>query len=101
MAYNWSYGENPSQVYYDMQVGKDYLCVLSLKHEPGTWYGYVNSQVLMNKTANDKQRKKERVPMGTSPLELRSISILGHKDPEYMKQKVAQAYELGCFEIDQ
>lgn len=31
MKYEWKYGENDNQKYYDVTVGKDYLCVFANK----------------------------------------------------------------------
>lgn len=34
MKYEWKYGENDNQRYYDVTVGKDYLCVFANKWNP-------------------------------------------------------------------
>lgn len=31
MKYKWKYGENDYQKYYDVTIGKDYLCVFANK----------------------------------------------------------------------
>ena len=36
MKYEWKYGENDTQKYYDVTVGKDYLCVFANKWNPNT-----------------------------------------------------------------
>lgn len=43
MKYEWKYGENDNQKYYDVTVGKDYLCVFANKWNPNTWLGSYNS----------------------------------------------------------
>lgn len=61
--YEWKYGENNYQNYYDVKLGKDYLCVFANKSAPNIWLGtYIKygcgSVTIANKTFNDKQRKK-------------------------------------------
>ena len=46
MKYEWKYGENDNQKYYDVTVGKDYLCVFANKWNPNTWLGSYNSMIL-------------------------------------------------------
>ncbi len=41
LKYNWEHGENKYQEYYDVYVGKEYLCVYMNKWTPGTWIGGV------------------------------------------------------------
>lgn len=60
MKYEWKYGENDNQKYYDVTVGKDYLCVFANKWNPNTWLGSYNSICIHNKTKNDRVRKKTR-----------------------------------------
>ena len=50
MKYEWKYGENDYQKYYDVTVGKDYLCVFANKWTPNTWLGSYNSICIHNKT---------------------------------------------------
>ena len=63
MKCTWKYGENEDCNYYEVNLGKDYLSVYSTKKYPNVWMGmYVkNNQhiTLMDKTFNDRQRKKE------------------------------------------
>ena len=59
MKYKWKYGENNNQKYYDVTVGKDYLCVFANKWNPNTWLGMYNSICIHNKTKNDRVRKKQ------------------------------------------
>ena len=37
--YEWKYGENNYQNYYDVKLGKDYLCVFANKSAPNIWLG--------------------------------------------------------------
>ena len=39
LKYNWEHGENKYQEYYDVYVGKEYLCVDMNKWTPGTGIG--------------------------------------------------------------
>lgn len=59
--YQWKYGENDSQVYYDTYVGKDYLCVYANKAYPDTWMGMYETDkcfiTIMDKTFAARQRK--------------------------------------------
>lgn len=41
LKYSWKYGENEHQKYYDVYIGKDYLCVWQNKWEPDIWMGDV------------------------------------------------------------
>lgn len=50
MKYEWKYGENDNQKYYDVTVGKDYLCVFANKWNPNTWLGSYNSFVFTTRT---------------------------------------------------
>ena len=50
MKYKWKYGENDNQKYYDVTVGKDYLCVFANKWDLNTWLGSYNSIHIHNKT---------------------------------------------------
>lgn len=61
--YEWKYGENNCQKYYEVKLGKDYLCVFANEWNSNTWLGaYIKcgcgSVTIGNKTFNDKQRKR-------------------------------------------
>lgn len=99
--YNWEYGENKSQNYYDFKIGKDYLCVFENKLYPGVWMGFYLKNgcpiTLMDKKYNDKQRKKaEKNGIGANHS---SIKFLATKNPEAMKRKVVFAYETSKTEV--
>lgn len=102
---NWTYGENPYQRFYDTYVGKDYLLVFANKAQPDVWMGNQRGVMLYDKTANDKQRRKQGVPVDCClrdhPLhELHSVTILSSHDPEYMMRKVEFAYENNLLEVN-
>lgn len=104
--YEWKYGENDHQKYYEVKFGKDYLCVFANNWNPNIWLGMYIKQgadvTIENKTFNDKQRKKES-KNGT--IKLRDnmpsrMQMLFSNDPEYMKEKVIYAYEHNLLEVD-
>lgn len=96
---NWTYGENESQKYYDAYVGKDYLCVFANNWQPDIWMGIQRNKTILDKTANDRQRKKEKVPKDYPVYELRSITVLCSPSPEYMMKKVEYCYKRNKTEI--
>lgn len=59
LKYSWKYGENEHQKYYDVYIGKDYLCVWQNKWEPDIWMGMSRDKMIHNKTKNNKYRRKE------------------------------------------
>lgn len=101
MKYEWRYGENDNQKYYDVMVGKDYLCVYANKWNPNTWLGSYNSICIHNKTKNDRVRKKQGLAKGCHPPELREDFMLCSDNPEYMMKKVEYCYVHGLMEISQ
>ena len=101
MKNEWKYGENDNQKYYDVTVGKDYLCVFANKWNPNTWLGSYNSICIHNKTKNDRVRKKQGLGKGCHPSELRQDFMLCSNDPEYMMKKVEYCYNHGLMEIRQ
>ena len=101
MKYEWKYGENDNQKYYDVTVGKDYLCVFANKWNPNTWLGSYNSICIHNKTKNERVRKKQGLGKGCHPSELRQDFMLCSNDPEYMMKKVEYCYNHGLMEIRQ
>lgn len=60
MRYEWHYGENIYQRYYDTNVENSYLCVYENKWNPGVWLGMYDGISLHNKTRNDRVRKKNK-----------------------------------------
>ncbi|MEE1256270.1 MAG: hypothetical protein UHN47_07130 [Lachnospiraceae bacterium] len=99
--YEWTYGENDSQKYYDVKVGNDYLCVYSNNWNPNTWMGQYNNTLIHNKTKNDRVRKKYGLPKGCHPSDLREDHILCSDNPEYMMKKVEWCYTHQLMEISQ
>lgn len=105
--YNWTYGENDCQNYYEVKFGKDYLCVFAHKKYPDVWMGFYikNGQdiTVMDKTFNDRQKKKDEkngiVPMSGGYPYPRTTRVLGNKDVEFMKRKIIWAYEHGLSEV--
>ena len=104
--YDWIYGENDCQNYYEVKLGKDYLCVFAHKKYPDVWMGmYIKNGrdiTVMDKTFNDRQRKKEEEEhiapmMGYSYP--RTVRCLSNKDAEVMKRKVIYAYEHDAEEV--
>lgn len=106
-SYNWVYGESDCQNYYEVKLGKDYLCVFAHKKYPEVWMGFYikNGQdvTVMDKTFNDRQRKKDEkngiTSMYDGYLYPRTTKLLGSKDVEFMKRKVIFAYEHELSEV--
>lgn len=101
MKYEWKYGENDNQKYYDVKVGKDYLCVFAIKRNPDTWFGAYNGICLYNKTKNDRVRKKQGLAKACRLSELREHYTLCSDNPTYMMKKVEYCYAHGLIEISQ
>lgn len=103
--YTWTYGENDCQNYYEVNngKGKDYLCVFANKKYPDIWMGmYIKGKIditVMDKTFNDKERKKDEkngIMQTTTP---RTIRILAYKDHKKMQKKLIYAYEHDLEEV--
>lgn len=101
MKFVWKYGENEHQKYYDAEIGNDYLCVFANDWNPDTWMGFYNSTMIHNKTKNDRQRRKQGLPLGCHPSELSSDYMLASNDPEYMMRKVEHCYRKNKIEVCQ
>lgn len=101
LRYNWKYGENEYQKYYEAKVGKDYLCVFANKWNPDTWIGDYNSIPIHNKTKNDRVRKKYGLPKNCHTSELKEDFMLCSSNPEYMMKKVEWCYIHNLTEISQ
>lgn len=57
MRFDWQYGENENQKYYDVTIGSDYMYVFCNKWQPDIWMSCINNQMILNKMRNDYQRK--------------------------------------------
>ena len=101
MKYQWKYGENDTQKYYDVLIGNDYLCVFANKWNPCTWMGLVKDKIIHNKTKNDRQRIKQGLVKGCDLSLLKSDYILCNESPEYMMKKVEWCYHHGIIEISE
>ena len=101
LKYDWKYGENGQQKYYDVTVGNDYLCVFANDWNPNTWMGMYNSVCIHNKTKNDKVSVKQGLPQGCRLSELREDHLLCSDNPIYMMKKVEWCYTHNLMEISQ
>lgn len=99
MKYEWKHGTNDCQEYYDVTIGKDYLCVFANKWQPNIWIAMVKDRIIHDKTANDRQRKKQGLSKGCDFSLLRSDTILCSDNPEYMMKKAEWCYTHGLEEI--
>jgi hypothetical protein len=101
MKFEWKYGKNDCQEYYDVTVDGTYLCVFANKWNPDTWMAMVNDRMIHNKTLNDRQRKKQGLTKGCSPHLLLRDSMLCSNNPEYMMKKAEWCYTHNLEEISQ
>lgn len=101
IKYNWEYGENKEQTYYEAKVGNDYLCVYANRWSPQIWMAIVNDRLIHNKTRNNRQRKKQGLPPGCDLSMLQVDSILSSDSPEYMMKKAEWRYQHGMEEISE
>lgn len=99
MKYNWNYGENDYQKYYDVTVDGNYLCVFANKWQPDIWMAMVKDKMIHDKTANDRQRRKQGLQKGCHFSELRSDTMLCSNNPEYMMKKAEWCYTHNLEEI--
>lgn len=97
--FNWIYGENKSQKYYDTFVNGKYLCVFQNKWQPEIWMGMIGNHMIENKTRNDRQRKKQGLPRGCKSYLLKRNCMLCSPSPEYMMRKVERCYKGNKTEI--
>ena len=97
--YNWQYGENNTQRYYDVAVDGKYLLVFADKDPPNTWLGMINYVMIRDKTANDRQRKKQGLEKGCSVHLLQHDYILKSNNPEYMMKKVEHCFKRNKTEV--
>ncbi len=106
--YEWTYGENERQIYYDTTVGNNYLLVFANKWQPDIYMGAILSNqknnpdpapIIWDKTRNDEQRKKQGLPLGCDVSELHEQCVLCSNDPIYMMKKVEYCHEHNLQEI--
>lgn len=101
LKFEWKYGENENQKYYEVKVGNDYLCVYANNWNPNTWMGSYNSVCIHNKTKNNRIRRKQGLSIGCDVSELREDYLLCSDNPEYMMKKVEWCYTHKLVEISQ
>lgn len=99
MKYDWKYGENDSQKYYEITVNGDYLCVFANKWQPDIWMAMVKDRMIFDKTANDRHGKKEGLQKGCYFSELCCTTVLCNSNPEYMMKKAEYCYKHSLQEI--
>lgn len=73
MKYDWLHGRIDSQEYYDVTINGNYLCVFANAWNTHTWMATVKDRIIHDKTANDRQRKKQGLPIGS---DLRLLTVL-------------------------
>lgn len=98
IKYDWKYGENKSQKYYDVYVNGDYLCVFKNNWEH-CWMCMVKDKIVYDKTRNDRQRKKQGLGKGCDVSLLRSVFVLCSQNPEILMRKAEYCYNHGITEI--
>lgn len=101
LKYDWKYGENSEQKYYETKVGEQTLCVFANKWQSDIWMGLIDLQSIYNKTINNKQRKKQGLAKGCNISLLSSWALLSNSNPEYMMQKVEHCFRTGKTEVCQ
>lgn len=99
MKYEWKHGKNDYQEYYDVTINGDYLCVFANKENPNTWLAMVKDRMIHDKTANDRQRKRQGLQKGCHFSLLKRDVILTNSSPEYMMKKAEWCYIHGLEEI--
>lgn len=88
--YNWKYGENDCQNYYDQKVNGKYLLVFANKKYPNAWMGMIDNRLILDKTRMDaeiERKVKAKESMNTTYI------FLSNESPEYMKEKVEYCFE--------
>ena len=95
----WTYGENKCQRYFDTYVDGHYLCCFANNWQPNIWMGLIDSQMLHDKTLNDRQRKKQGLEKGCPFHLLHCDYILCGDNPEYIQRKIEYAFKHNKFEI--
>lgn len=101
-TYNWVFGDNGEQTYYECKIGVNYLCVFANKkgENQNLYMGFYSKDSghrnIYNKVYNDRQRKKGNCTSNGIPT---SVRLLGSKDIDYMKRKVIYCYEHNTQEV--
>lgn len=99
MKFDWKYGKNEYQTYYDTTVNGVYLLVFANKWQPNIWMGQYGDTIIHDKTRNDRQRKRQNLPLGCSLSELYTDAILCSDDPNYMMKKVEHCFKYSKNEV--
>lgn len=100
--YNFQYGNNGIQTFYETEIGNDYLCIYANKQSsnPNMYMAmFIKNGISNNvwdKQYNDRQRSKGYVTSNGTPTKCR---LLGSEDIEYMKKKLIYCYENNKIEI--
>ena len=94
--YNWEYGENQTQKYYECYINKDYLCICQNNWNPGVWFCIYqkenkNSVVILDKNYNDRISKKINTDKATAYTF--SCKLLTSSNIDYLKRKLVHCYE--------
>lgn len=100
MQYNWVYGENKLQRYYECKVPNgDSLLVFANKNHPNLFKAMIQRDgacaMIFDKKYNDEQRKL----LAAKKILLTSSRLLASEDVEYMKRKVIWCYAHNKTEI--
>ena len=99
LKYDWKYGENEHQKFYEVTVNGIYLLVFANNWNPNTWMGSYGSTIIHDKTYNDRQRQKQGLAKGCDTYLLQKDMMLSSNDPEYMMQKVEYCFKTGKEEV--
>lgn len=99
LKYDWKYGENGHQKYYEVTVNNSYLLVFANDWNPNTWMGSYDNIDIRDKTKNDRQRKKQGLEKGCATYLLQRDSLLCSASPEYMMKKVEYCFKHKMSEI--
>lgn len=96
LKYKWKEGNNDTQHYYDVKLGKTYLLVFANKWKPNLYMGMISengfNRMIHDKTRNDRVRKKWGLKKGCSLHLLQTTYLLCNKDPKYMMKKVEYCF---------
>jgi hypothetical protein len=92
MKFEWKYGENDCQKYYDVNVNGTWICVFANKLYPDKWMAIINNRLIYNRTKNNRMRKKG--------IFNKSFILYGDT-PEYMMKKAEWCYTHNLEEISQ
>lgn len=96
----WTYGENKFQKFYDAKMDGHELLVYSNYQYPDMWMGAVDGRVVLNKTKNNRIRRRYSLPKDAD-LQGYGYFLLTGKTPEYMMKKVEYCAKHGQTEISQ